>query len=476
MGGDSFARYLFEAVYVLTWLLIPHILWRKKNPVSALAWIWAILLFPILGAVFYLGLGTNRVHRKYLRRKAKARVAGERPVGDENGTGGAPSIGGAAQRRLRMLEAMTGKKTTHGNGVRLLTDPAAFYASLLRDIETAREHVHLEFYIWNDDATGRDFLDALIRAAKRGIEVRLLVDEIGSIEVKTSFFKPLVHEGGKFSWFLSLHFLRNRFFINLRNHRKLAVIDGRTGYVGGTNIGDEYLGRNPRYGEWRDTHFRVEGPCVPQLQEVFADDWYFATDEKLLKPAYYPEPSASGSQTIQVIADGPDNELDPLHMTCLDLIAQAEGRVWIETPYFIPYPDLIAHLQMAALKGIDVRLILSGTLDHAYLLNISCSYYEDLLKNGVRIFEYQKGILHSKLMVVDGTWSFAGSANMDIRSFRLNFELNLAIHDAGLARQIEEQMEADLLYAREIRLKEFEARPWIRRAKESVLRLLAPAV
>jgi cardiolipin synthase len=375
-----------------------------------------------------------------------------------------------------MLEAMTGRKTTYSNRVELLTNASIFYPRLLRDIDAAKEHIHLEFYIWNDDAAGREFLEALIRAAGRGVQVRLLVDEIGSIEVKSSFFKPLVKAGGSFSWFLSLHFLRNRFFFNLRNHRKLVIIDGRAGYVGGTNIGDEYLGKDPRYGNWRDSHFRVEGACVPQLQEVFADDWYFATDEKITAPDYYPEASEAGSQTVQVIEDGPDTEFDPLHMICLDLIAQAEERVWIQTPYFIPYPDMIAHLQMAALKGLDVRLILAGRLDHPYLLQISRSYYDDLLRGGVKIFEYQPGILHSKLMMVDGVWNFAGSANMDIRSFRLNFELNLVIHDAGLGQQIERQMTADLAQSREIRWSEFRGRPWIHRARESVLRLLAPAV
>lgn len=477
MDGDTLPRHLFQAVYFLTWLLIPHVLFRKKNPASALAWIWAILLFPIVGAVLYLGFGTNRISRKYLRRKARARLGSER-VGGPTGGGPspAPELDSDTLRRFRMLEGLTRRKSTYGNRVELLTDAAAFYPALLRDIETAKQHIHLEFYIWHDDATGRKFLDALVRAARRGVEVRLLVDEVGSVELNASFFKPLVEAGGKSSWFLSLHFLRHRFFINLRNHRKVAIIDGRIGYVGGINIGDEYLGLDPEVGYWRDSQFRLEGPAVPQMQEVFADDWYFATDEKIVRETYYPESTVSGTQPVQVIEDGPDAEFHALHMTCLDLIAQAERTVWIETPYFIPYPDLIAHLQMASLKGIDVRLVLSGKLDHPYMLHINRSYYDDLLKYGVKIFEYQKGMLHSKLMVVDGAWNFVGSANMDIRSFRLNFELNLAIYDRGLAQQIEAQVTADLTQSGEIRLKEFQARPWIERAKESVLRLFAPAV
>ncbi len=464
------------AMYLLTWLVIPHILLRKKNPVSAMAWIWGILLFPILGAVFYGWLGTNRMHRKYVRRKVQARLGPERSGFPSDAVHPDPLLDDGATRRLRMLERMTGKRTTHGNRVKLLTDASEFYPALLRDIESARSHLHLEFYIWRDDAVGREFMDALIRAAKRGVEVRLLADEIGSFEVKTSCFRELVNAGGRFSWFLSLHFPRTRFFLNLRNHRKLAVIDGIIAHVGGMNIGQEYRGKKAQWGYWRDSQFRVEGPCVPQLQEVFADDWYFATDEKILNHAYYPQAIPAGRQIVQVIEDGPDSEFFPLHMTCLDLIAQAEERVWIETPYFIPYLDLIEQLQMAALKGLDVRLILSEHPDVPYLLHISRSYYEDLLKSGVRIFEYQKGILHSKLMAMDGVWSFVGSANMDIRSFRLNFELNLAIYDSELAKQIEQQMVIDLSCAREVQLKEFQARSWTQRAKESVLRLLAPAV
>lgn len=478
MDGEIFIspRMAIYAVYVLTWLLIPHVLLRKRNPVSALAWIWAILLFPVLGAVFYLGIGCNRVSRRYLRRKAQARLSAARAEGTAAGMAPPSGISGQAIRRFQMLAKMTGKKTTYGNRVEFLSDASAFYPALLQAIEGARHHIHLEFYIWNDDGAGRKFLDALVRAARRGVRVRLLVDEIGSIDVKTSFFKPLIDAGGKFSWFLSLHFLRNRFFINLRNHRKVVIIDGRIGYVGGMNIGDEYLGLVPRYGYWHDSHFRLDGPCVTQLQEVFADDWYFSTDEKVSDSMYYPEVSAAGNQVVQVVDDGPDTEMDPLHLCCLDLLAQAERRVWIETPYFIPYPDLIAHLQMAALKGLDVRLILSGRLDHPYLLHISRSYYQDLLKSGVKIFEYQKGIVHSKLMIADDAWSFVGSANMDIRSFRLNFELNLVTHDGELSRRIESQLEADLLESTEVRWREFRDRPWSQRMKESVLRLLAPAV
>lgn len=472
-------RFVFEVIYFLSWLLIPHVIFKKKNPVSVLAWVWAILLFPIIGAVAYVVLGTNRISRKYLRRKAKARLASElegyRAFSGKDFVSN-HSLSAEARRQLLFMEKTAGRKPTAGNASKLLIDAAGFYGLLLDEIEKARHHVHLEFYIWRDDSTGKKFLDALARAAKRGIEVRLLVDEIGSMEVKSGFFKPLLKAGGHFSWFWSLHFLRHRFFINLRNHRKVAIIDGKVAYIGGMNIGMEYLGEDKKFGYWRDSQLRLEGPCVSQLQEVFADDWFFATDEKLLEPAYYPEQKTVGSQIVQVVEDGPDSESGPLHMTCLSLISRAEKKVWIETPYFVPYWPLILQLQMAALRGVDVRLFLSGKLDHPYLLFISRSYYEELLNAGVRIFEYQKGIMHSKLMVVDGVWSFAGSANMDIRSFRLNFEINVAVHDNEMAQKIEQLMISDLAQSKEIKLDKFQARSWLEHAKESVLRLLAPAV
>jgi cardiolipin synthase len=474
------ARIVFSTLYVITWLLITHILFHKKNPVSALAWVWAILLFPLAGAVFYVAFGTNRVSRMAIRRKRVARVSGRKEVEPSLRAGlwapGVENISPEAARQIRMLEKMTVKPACYANDVELFSDAPAFYDELLKEIDGAREYIHVEFYIWNDDEAGRLFREALVRAAKRGAKVRLLVDEIGSAHVKDKFFSPLLEAGGQFSWFLSLHFVRTRFFINLRNHRKLVIIDGRVAYTGGMNIGDEYLGKNVKLGYWHDLMLRLKGPCICQLQEVFADDWYFSTGEKLVDPAYYKPVRDEGGMLVQVIEDGPDSELDPLHMTCLDLIAQAEERVWIETPYFIPYWDLIMQLQMAALKGLDVRLILSARLDHNYLRYISRFYYKDLLSTGVKIYEYQKGILHSKLMLVDGRWTFAGSANMDIRSFRLNFELNVAVHDPGLAGKVEKLMLSDLADSQVVDAKVFEMRPWTERAAESVLRLMAPAV
>jgi len=461
------------ACYVLTWALIPHVLLANKRPASTLAWIWAILLFPFLGALIYIFIGSERMTRRRLRRAKKLNLTRHHaPAGASQKIGKQSAATAALLRALANINEIPSSTATE---VRLLIDASAFYPALKERIEQAQHHIHIEFFIWRSDDRGREFLDLLVAAARRGVKVRLLLDQVGCLGVRRSFFAPLVEAGGRFSWFYSLPFRRHSRFMNLRNHRKLQIIDGEIGFIGGMNIGREYACEDPDLGLWRDAQLEVRGNVVTYLQEVFATDWFFATEEKISGREYFPEIDADREGHLcQVIAGGPDLPREPLPKSLITLLNFASERVWLATGYFVPDILLLSALQICAARGVDVRLLVSEKTDHPYLVLVGRSYYEDLLRYGVRVYEYSKGINHAKVMVIDKEWLMVGSANSDNRSLRLNFELNLLVHDTTVAGQFESVMRKDFADSHEITMKDFAARPFSRRLWEAALRPLAP--
>jgi cardiolipin synthase len=318
-------------------------------------------------------------------------------------------------------------------------------------------------------------LTHLVAAARRGVEVRVLLDQIGSLGLRRSFFHPLIEAGGKFAWFRTAHPLRNRWTFNLRNHRKLQIIDGRIAFVGGMNMAREYAGEDPEIGPWRDVQIELTGGAAKKLQMVFADDWFFATEEKLLAPCYYPRAGGPQSILVQSLPDGPDSPDDPIQMSIVFMLNAARSRVWLTAGYFVPKEPLLTALQLAAARGVDVRLLVSEKSDHPMLINVGRSYYEELLRFGVKIYEYEAGINHAKVGLIDDEWLMVGSANFDVRSMRLNFELNTLIRDRDRAAELEAVLRHDFdIDSHRIVLEEFLRRPWSQRFKESLLRPLAP--
>ena len=316
--------------------------------------------------------------------------------------------------------------------------------------------------------------ERLVAAAQRGVEVRLLLDPIGCFGLRKSRFSDLIGAGGKFAWFRTANPLRNQWTFTLRNHRKLQIIDGRRCFVGGMNMGREYAGEDPSIGPWRDVQLEIEGAAVRKFQMVFADDWFFATKEKLLAPVYYPPPDCSPNVIVQTITDGPDDPDDPIQMSLVWTLNTARRRVWLTAGYFGPNEPLLTALQLAAERGVDVRMIVAGKSDHPILVNIGRSYYEELLRYGVKIYEYEAGINHAKVALVDTEWLMVGSANLDTRSMRLNFELNALVRDPQTAAALERVLANDLAVSREIVAEEFSQRPRWQRWKESMVRPLGP--
>jgi len=462
--------------YLATWAAIPHLLWLKKRPAATLAWLWAILFIPFAGALVYCLFGTDRLKRRRLKHRARFSARPSRQPAPTSATDEATAalirnLSGADRRFLQLLSRINQLPASSAESLRILRDTKEFYPALEQRIRQARHHVHLEFYLWRGDETGRRFLRLLEETARRGVEVRLLLDGVGSFGLTQALLADFRHSGGLFSWFQSLDPKRNRFMLNLRNHRKLQIIDGTVAFVGGMNIGREYEGLDPKFGHWRDVQVETVGAVVQTLREVFADDWFFATGERIPE-----QPAADHRATypMHVIVGGADRANEPMSKSIVSLLHEATARAWIATGYFVPDDVLLAALELAASRGVDVRLLVAQKNNYPWLVIAGRSYYEELLAAGVRIFEYSAGTNHAKIAVADDRWAMVGSANLDYRSMRLNFELNLLVrspeHNAELTRILEHDFEL----SREIKPAAFARRPIGQRWAEAALRPLSP--
>jgi cardiolipin synthase A/B len=465
--------------YFATWALIPQLLLLKKRPSATLAWLWAILFIPFLGALAYFAVGTDRLKRRRLRRRSHYSARQTRQaVPFESSDEGTSGLLGRIPRRdrqfIQLVSRINRLPASSAGQLHVLRDAKEFYGALGERIGGARHHVHLEFYIWNGDETGLRFLVALTEACRRGVTVRLLLDGVGSHAFAEKHLADFAAAGGKFSWFQSLDPKRKRFFLNLRNHRKLQIVDGTAAFVGGMNIGREYEGLDPEFGHWRDVQVEVNGPVVLELQDVFADDWFFATGEKISAGPYFPSPQGPSRDIVHVVLGGPDRRNEPISKTIVSLLNEASDRVWIATGYFVPDDIILAALELAASRGVDVRLLISEKNDHPWLVVVGRSYYGQLLAAGVRIFEYSAGINHAKVMLADDRWSMVGSANLDYRSMRLNFELNLLFNSAEHNAELGRILDHDFALSQEVDGAVFAQRPFRRKFMEAALRPLSP--
>jgi cardiolipin synthase A/B len=465
--------------YLTTWAFIPHLLLLKKRPSATLAWLWAIVFIPFVGALAYFAIGTDRLKRRRLRRRnlfsaRTTRQHAPASTTDAAGDGLLQRMSIRDRQFFQLLSRINQLPVSSSGELRILRDAAEFYSALETRIQAARHHVHVEFYIWSGDDTGARFLRILTEAARRGVIVRLLLDGVGSHAFTEDLLGDFTAAGGHFSWFQSLDPKRNRFFLNLRNHRKLQVIDGAHAFVGGMNMGREYEGLDPVLGHWRDLQVEADGPVVSELQDVFADDWFFATGEKISAAAFFPVATGSVQHVVHVVLGGPDRRNEPISKSIVSLLNEASERVWIATGYFVPDDTVLAALEIAAGRGVDVRLLISEKNDHPWLVIVGRSYYGQLLAAGVRIFEYSAGVNHAKVMLADSRWAMVGSANLDYRSMRLNFELNLLFHSSERNEELARILERDFSASQEIDPAVFARRGFRNRFIEAALRPLSP--
>jgi cardiolipin synthase len=427
-------------------------------------------------------IGTEQVKRRRMDRRVafrdKSRRSSARSHADKTwkALSRKKPIDPDAYLFLESLSTIIQLPGTTASGLQILRKGRPYYDSLQDAIRNARHSIEFQSYIWRDDEVGREFLQLLIEAVQRGVVVRVLIDELGSFWLKESYFRPLVKAGGQFSWCHTLSPLRNRYSFNLRNHRKLQIIDGTLAYVGGMNFGREYLGLNPSYGDWADVQIRMEGSVVEMLHQIFSEDWFFATGrddtEEPPKSSKVPE----GASYVQVLRGGPDEEDQPMLRASLALVTEARRRLWIAAGYFVPGETMLTALQVAVARGVDVRLLVSLKSEHPLLVKAGRSYYDSLLRQGIRIFEYDKGIEHSKYMVIDDDWASIGSCNFDERSMRLNFELSLLAYDRATNHQLADIFKTTISQANKIERTAFAQRPYHEKLIESALRPLSPVL
>ena len=463
-------------LYLLSLLLIPWILLKKTtHPTAAVAWILGIIFVPYIGAFLALVFGSNRVerHRK-LKRQATVQIRERSPALMLDDREAAEQLNPLQKKLARLTSTLSGFPLVEANAVQLLPETKEAFDLIEKIILEARHSVHIEFYIWRSDEIGKRIGECMIRKAREGVAVRFIYDGIGSIKLGRSYLRKLREAGVHVAPFLPTRDPRERWTINLRNHRKIIVVDGQVGFTGGMNVGDEYLGRDPGFGYWRDTQLTMRGPAVLQLQEVFAEDWYYATGEKLTGEDLLPDAEPAGDVIAQVISGGPDQEAEVFHSVLFAAITEAEEKVVLATSYFVPPDSLAMALETAARTGVHVRLLVAKEATYLWTLLAGRSYYDRLLNAGVEVYEYHKGLYHAKTLAVDGCWSLVGTPNFDMRSMVINFEVGLAMYDEKIAAELESHFERDIQDARRVMPEEWSARSTTSRLGERFARLFAP--
>jgi cardiolipin synthase A/B len=451
-------------------VVIPYVLLTKKEPATAVAWVLLVLLLPIFGSLIFWAFGYNYLLNRVKHQRRQQPLVRQRHAAAARH----PDEGDTEHELARLARRFLAFPARKGNAATIYTDTAEALAAIFAAVESAQHHIHLEFFIFRSDETGLALLDVLTRKAKEGVQVRLLYDAMGSVQLRQRTLAPLRQAGGKVFAFLPINPLRSRIQINLRNHRKIVVTDGRCAFTGGMNIGDEYLGRGPRFNWWRDSFLRVEGPAVGDLQRIFCEDWDFAVRETLDDASYFPAPVEAGNDVIQVAASGPDQEVNTLREIYFMAFLAARERLWVASPYTILDAAFADALRLARGRGVDVRVLTISRPDHITSFYAGKSYWSDLLSMGVKLYLYEKGMMHSKLVLVDGTWASLGSANLDNRSLKLNFEAGCLFYGPARVAELEAAFLRDLEVSHLLDPDQYERRSPLTRAAENACRLMSP--
>ncbi len=476
---DYWPHFTFLAVVevILTVAVIAWVLAIKRESTSAVAWCLVVMLVPFLGATLFWFFGYNRVSRPLEKRRLhRLRFRQGQAAKTKAETGEAVAASETWNRMGELAAKVNAFPVSPGNAVTVYHDTQEAFDALLEAVRAARHHVHLEYFIFRNDATGRQLIEELAAKAREGVQVRLLYDAVGGHTLRRRTVRPLLAAGGKVDTFLPMNLLRFSVRINLRNHRKITVVDGRVGFTGGMNIGDEYLGKGPYFGYWRDTFVRLEGPAVADLQRVFVEDWHFTSGELPAGPNFFPDVAAAGDQLVQVVASGPDQDVNSTRQVYFAAILSARERIWIASPYFVPDGGLLDALRLARYRGVEVRLLTLLKPDHFLSFYASRYYWADMLETGVKVYQYAKGMMHSKVLLVDGQWGMVGSANLDNRSMRLNFEINCVLHEPALVADLEQAFRRDVKESVLVDARSFAARSSFARVAENACRLFSPTL
>lgn len=482
MNWTHIITYGATAVYVATIIaVIYRILLENRTPVRTLAWLLVLILVPVVGLIFYVYFGMNYRKVKMFSMKGLGDIKWLQYMSEDQKQriqkaellkkGDMESV----RRLMTLLLSNSKALVSRHNSVDILNNGEETFRAIFKSIEIAKKYIHVEYYIIEKGELANRLKNLLIAKAKEGVEVRVIYDDVGSWSLPKSYIREMRAAGIQIYPFLPVRFplLTNK--VNYRNHRKIVVVDGEIGFIGGLNFADRYIKGLPGIGIWRDTHLKVKGEVVTSLQTVFLFDWYFVRQEVLLdKTEYLPDYKADSNVVIQTVASGPDSDWTSIQQAYFTLINLSRKYVYISTPYFMPGETTINSLKTAAMSGVDVRIMIPHKSDSPLTSWCTRSYIEELLTAGVRVFQYQAGFNHSKIIIVDGLVSTVGTANMDMRSFEQNFEINLILYDRNESRKLSEFFLEDLKQSKEIHLNEWKFRPQRDRVRESLARLFAP--
>lgn len=480
--------------YVLSAIVSIKLILENRDPSKTLIWVLIFMLFPVIGIFIYAILGRNI--RKIKMNKAykiannmkkenllfnldemKELAQGQSSMIKE---GIIPNDEYTDFRVLNIVNLLLNIGIfpfTINNKVEVYVDGNEKFNNLIKDIQNAKDHIHLEYFIIKDSKIAQIIKDELIKKSKSGVKIRIIYDDVGCWRFwfHRNFFNEM-----KANNIDIRPYLKGKItipiggMINYRNHRKIVVIDGKIGYTGGINIGDEYMGKSKKFGYWRDTHIKIEGTSVYMLQMIFLTDWYYNTKEIIFEEKLFPKLEAKGNSMIQIVASGPDSDWESIHYAYFYAICQAKKSIYIETPYFIPDESLLKALKCAALSGVELIILFPKIADHKIVNTASYSYFQEILESGGKVYLYDKGFLHSKIIIIDDFVASTGSANMDLRSFKLNFEVNAFIYDKQIIEDIKEDFMNDLKDSEELDKNKFEDRKMTTKIKESISRLFSP--
>lgn len=472
-------NYIFVINILLAFIVI---LFERKKPSITMSWLLVMLFMPIIGFILYIFLGQDLRKKRLFYVKADeekliyASVKQQDDFLDKNMLEFNNKMV-ALHKDFIHHNINSQALFTQDNTLKVFNSGIDLFESMFKHIKNAQSFVHLEYYKISNDALGNKLIALLVEKAQQGLEVKLLYDGMGCIRLNKKFFDPLIKAGGEVQVFFPPFIPYINLRINYRNHRKITVIDGKYGYIGGFNVGDEYLGNGKKYTSWRDTHLFLCGSAVRQLELRFLLDWRHArglNNPFDFNPRYFPAIKFTGKTAVQIVSSGPDSKWSSIRNAYLKMINKGRKNIYIHTPYFIPDDSILSALKLAALSGVDVRLIIPEKSDHMFVHWAALSYIGELLEAEVKVYFYNRGFLHSKMIVVDGFLGTIGTANLDIRSFELNFEVNAFIFDSDTGKQLEEQFIEDLSNSTELTLEDYNNRNTSIRIKEATFRLLSP--
>lgn len=474
-------------IFVNTFISVITVFSDRNRDIAAIwAWLLVLILFPGMGLIIYLFVGRKISKDDIFNLREQAKVGLPEYLADqeviiENQINFIDHLDfnqnpNKKYSLARMMLEVNQPPLTDDNIVDSFVDGEEKFAMLIEDIKKAEHHIHICYYIFRSDKLGTRIIDALVERAQAGVEVRLLYDPVGGRTFNKKFFEQLHAHGGQTEEAFGSRFSILNFRLNYRNHRKIAVIDGKIGYVGGFNVGDDYLGEYEAMGYWRDTHLRIKGSAVHQLQERFVIDWNASRKSDLItyNETYFPAIQSQGDKAVQIISSGPDSEDQAIKKGYLKMISIAKESIYIQTPYFIPDDAIKEALQIALLSGIDVKIMIPNKPDHPFVYQATLSYAEEMMKMGAEIYSYDIGFLHAKTMIIDGEIFTVGTANFDIRSFKLNFEVNAFIYDKELAHEHISYFEQDIEDSVLLTEIYFENMSLWTRFKQQFSRLLSP--